>query len=175
MEGRSSPRLTRPGCHQPPHQGARVQERAAKLGIIEALGEIRDAQAVEPLIKNLRDPSTEVRWEAALALGEIGDERAIGPLLPGLRDPIATSATGLPSPSRSLGWKPANDEEQSYRLLGLQDWAGLAALGPSAVPALGFALKDRERTVRRRAVEILGGIGDTGAIPAIIRAPPGPR
>ncbi|MGA2933775.1 MAG: HEAT repeat domain-containing protein [Methanomicrobiales archaeon] len=151
-------------------RGLATRNRAAKLGIIEALGEIRDPQAVEPLIKNLRDPSAEVRWEAALALGEIRDERAIGPLLPCLRDPDRYVRYGAALALPKLGWKPANDEEQAYRLLGLQDWPGLAALGPSAIPALSFALKDRERTVRRRAVEILGEIGDTGAIPAIIRA-----
>ena len=149
--------------------GSRPGTGRRSLGIIEALGEIRDAQAVEPLIQTLRDPSAEVRWEAALALGEIGDERAIAPLLPGLRDPDRYVRYGTALALPKLGWRPANGEEEAYRLLGLQDWAGLAALGPSAVPALGFALKDREKTVRRRAVETLGEIGDEAAIPAIIR------
>jgi hypothetical protein len=137
--------------------------------IIEALGEIRDPQAVEPLIRNLRDRSVEVRWEAALALGEIGDERAIGPLLPGLRDHDRYVRYGTALALSKLGWKPENPGDQAYHLLGLQDWAGIAALGPSAIPALALALKDRERTVRRRAVEVLGEIGDKAAIPAIIR------
>jgi hypothetical protein len=149
--------------------GLSTRNRAVKLGIIEALGEIRDPLAVEPLIRNLRDASAEVRWEAALALGEIGDGRATGPLLPGLRDPDRYVRYGTALALGKLGWTPANDEEKGYRLLGLQDWAGLAALGPPAVPALGLALRDRERTVRRRAVEILGEIGDRAAIPAILR------
>ena len=150
-------------------RGLATRNRAVKLGIIEALGEIRDVQAVEPLIKHLRDPSAEVRWEAALALGEIGDERAIGPLLTGLRDPDRYVRYGTALSLPKLGWTPANDEEHAYQLLGLQDWAGIAALGPSAIPALALALKDREKTVRRRAVETLGGIGDEQTIPAIIR------
>jgi hypothetical protein len=149
--------------------GLSTRNRAVKLGIIEALGEIRDPLAVEPLIRNLRDPSAEVRWEAALALGEIGDGRATGPLLPGLRDPDRYVRYGTALALRKLGWTPAKDEEAAYLHLGLQDWAGLAALGPPAVPALGLALKDREKTVRRKAVEVLGEIGDRAAIPALLR------
>jgi hypothetical protein len=146
-----------------------TRNRAVKLGIIEALGEIRDPQALEPLIRALGDASVEVRWEAALAIGEMGDARAIGPLLPGLRDPDRYVRYGTALALRNLGWTPATGEEEGFRLLGLQDWAGLAALGPPAIPALGLALKDRERTVRGRALEILGEIGNEAAIPAILR------
>jgi HEAT repeat protein len=147
--------------------GLSTRHRAVKLGIIEALGEIRDAQAVEALIRELRDASVEVRWEAALALGEIGEGRAIAPLLPGLRDRDRYVRYGSALALGKLGWAPATGEEEGFRLLGLQDWAGLAALGAPAIPALTFALSDRERTIRRRAVEVLGGIGNEAAIPAI--------
>jgi HEAT repeat protein len=147
-----------------------ARNRAVKLGIIEALGEIRDPQAVEPLIRHLRDPSVEVRWETALALGEIGDGRAIGPLLPGLRDPDRYVRYGTALALSKLGWRPENPGDRAYHLLGLQDWGELLKLGPPAIPALCAALKDREKTVRIRAVEVLGEIGDKGAIPAIIRA-----
>jgi len=147
-----------------------TRNRAAKLGIIEALGEIRDPQAVEPLIRNLRDPSVEVRWETALALGEIGDKRAIDPLLPGLRDPDRYVRYGTALALSKLGWRPENPGDRAYHLLGLQDWGELLKLGPPAIPALCSALKDREKTVRVKAVEVLGEIGDKGAIPAIIHA-----
>ena len=150
-------------------RGLATRNRAVRLGIIEALGEIRDRQAVEPLVPYLRDPSAEVRWAAALALGEIGDEQAIGPLLPGLRDPDRYVRYGTALSLPKLGWTPADEEEHAYQLLGLQDWAGIAALGPAAIPALALALKDRDKTIRRRAVETLGQIGDERAIPSIIR------
>ena len=146
------------------------RHRAVKLGIIEALGEIGDPRAVEPLIRELRDPSVEVRWETALALGEIGDARAAGPLLAGLRDPDRYVRYGTALALGKLGWKPANEDERAHGLLGLQDWEGLLALGPAAIPALGSALNDREKSVRARAVEVLGEIGDPGAITAIMRA-----
>jgi HEAT repeat protein len=147
-----------------------ARNRAVKLGIIEALGEIRDAKAVEPLIRHLGDPSVEVRWETALALGEIGDARAIAPLLPGLRDPDRYVRYGTALALRELGWVPADGRERALYLLGVQDWDGLAALGPPAVPALELALKDRDRGVRVQAVEVLGRIGDTSAAQALMHA-----
>jgi len=146
------------------------RNRAVKLGIIEALGEIRDPRAVGPLLGELGDSGVEVRWETALALGEIGDPRATGPLLPGLRDPDRYVRYGTALALGKLGWKPADDGERALALLGVQDWDGLLALGPPAIPALGLALGDRDRGVRTRAVEILGRIGDPAAIPAIMGA-----
>jgi HEAT repeat protein len=146
------------------------RHRAVKLGIIEALGEIRDPRAVEPLIRELRDRSVEVRWETGLALGEIGDARAVEPLLAGLRDPDRYVRYGTALALRKLGWEPANGEERAHELLGLQDWDGLRALGSAAIPALSTALGDREKSVRARAVQVLGEIGDPGATPAIMRA-----
>lgn len=53
----------------------------------EALGEIRDPRAVEPLIGALKDRDHEVRAEAADALARIGDPRAVEPLNALLGDP----------------------------------------------------------------------------------------
>ena len=49
-----------------------------------SVGEIGDAQAVEPLIKLLNDGM--VRWGAAVALGKIGDVRAVKPLIKTFED-----------------------------------------------------------------------------------------
>jgi hypothetical protein len=147
-----------------------ARHRSVKLGIIGALGEIGDPRALEPLVRELRDPSVEVRWETALALGEIGDPRAVEPLLAGLRDPDRYVRYGTALALRKLGWEPGNGDERAFLLLGLQDWGGLRALGPPAVPALCTALDDRERSVRARAVEVLGEIGDPAAGPAVLRA-----
>jgi len=59
-----------------------VREAAA-----DALGEIGDPRAVEPLIAALGDPDGDVREAAAEALGTIGDPRAVGPLTAALKDP----------------------------------------------------------------------------------------
>ena len=56
-----------------------VREKAA-----EALGMIKDARAVIPLIDALNDES--VRGSAAYALGKIGDSRAVAPLIQALKE-----------------------------------------------------------------------------------------
>ncbi len=53
----------------------------------EAMGEIRDPKAVDPLIGALKDRDHEVREEAAESLGKIGDKRATEPLNALLGDP----------------------------------------------------------------------------------------
>ena len=63
------------------------RNKHVRLGVMEALGEIRAREAVQPLTEALHDPDNEVRWEAALALGEIGDERAIPSLVEGIKRP----------------------------------------------------------------------------------------
>src|SRR5512137_1023991 len=51
----------------------------------EALGELGDPAAVEPLIEALRDPFIDVQWLAAKSLGKIGDLRAVAHLLEALK------------------------------------------------------------------------------------------
>ena len=51
-----------------------------------ALGEMRDARAVELLIHALKDESPYVRFITANALGEMGDPRAVKPLIEALKD-----------------------------------------------------------------------------------------
>lgn len=60
---------------------ARVRTRAA-----EALGQIKDTRAIEPLIAALKDENADVRREAAEALGRMKDTRAIEPLMAALED-----------------------------------------------------------------------------------------
>ena len=47
----------------------------------EALGQLGDKRAVEPLIAALQDDVENVRQAAAEALGQLGDERAVEPLI----------------------------------------------------------------------------------------------
>src|SRR5580704_16750443 len=50
-------------------------------GAVEALGEIKDPWAVEPLLTLLAESDGDVRAKAAGALGAIKDPRAIQPLI----------------------------------------------------------------------------------------------
>jgi len=53
---------------------------------VEALGDIGDSRAVDPLIEALKYKNEYVRVDAAIALGKIGDNRAVEPLTNALRD-----------------------------------------------------------------------------------------
>ncbi|MCS7088090.1 MAG: HEAT repeat domain-containing protein [Thermoflexales bacterium] len=57
-----------------------------RVKIVRALGELREAGAVDALLQALRDEDVEVRIAAARALGAIGGERAVDALLQALRD-----------------------------------------------------------------------------------------
>ena len=59
-----------------------------RIGAIEALGEIGDATAVEPLIQALNDEES-IPAEAAGALGKLGDIRAVEPLIQLLKNEYA--------------------------------------------------------------------------------------
>src|SRR5450759_2332909 len=65
------------------------KDPAVRRAAAEALGQIGDARAVEPLIAALKDESWGVRRAAAEALGQIGDARAAEPLIAALKDPYA--------------------------------------------------------------------------------------
>ncbi len=58
------------------HEDLIVRGRSALM-----LGKLKDARAVEPLIRALNAPGKQTPLHAAAALGEIGDKRAITPLL----------------------------------------------------------------------------------------------
>jgi FOG: HEAT repeat len=96
--------------------------REVRLGIIEALGEIRDYRAVPTLLHLLKDESVEVRWATALALGEIGDPRALQPVVLSLLDPDKYVRYGAALALEKMGWEPKSLSEKVYYCLGMQDW-----------------------------------------------------
>jgi len=146
------------------------KDKEHHLVIIKALSEIRDPTPVPVLIGMLKDQNSEVRWGVAIALGEIGDSRATEPLIASLRDYDKYVRYGAAVSLQMLGWKPPTDEEKAFFLVGLQDWQAVGALGDSAIPALTTILHDRHSMVRIKAVETLGGIGSTRAIPVLMQS-----
>lgn len=146
------------------------RNRDVRLGIIEALSVIRDQRAVLPLIGLLRDKSSEVRWEAAIALGEIGGPEVYSPLKSALWDPDRYVRYGAATALAKTSWNPETDEEKAFWLVGLHDWEAVKECGPAAIGALSMVLHDKDRSVRIKAIEILGSIGDMRAAPALIQS-----
>ncbi|MDD1652110.1 MAG: HEAT repeat domain-containing protein [Methanomicrobiales archaeon] len=147
-----------------------TDDRDLRLGIIEAMGEIRDPSVLDHLLPLLHDRSNEVRWAAALALGQLGDREAVPLLVRSLQDPDRYVRYGAAISLGQLGWEPDADQGRACLALALQDWDRLASLGKAALPALQLASTDRDREVRARAVAIMGQIGDPSSGPALIRA-----
>jgi hypothetical protein len=63
-----------------------LKDTAHVSAVLVALGKIQDHRAVEPLIAALEDKDPYVRLDAVWALGEINDSKAIAPLAAALRD-----------------------------------------------------------------------------------------
>ena len=86
----------------------------------------------------LKDPSRNVRSQAARLLGNFQDDRSIGPLLKATAD---------------VHWSVRESAENA-----------LTNFGKRAVPSLINALTSRFWTTRLRAARLLGEIGDQRAI-----------
>ena len=70
----------------------------------EALGDLHDPGAVEPLIEALRDPFIDVQWLAAKSLGKIGDLRAVDPLIAVLKSEAKWLRQGAAWGRREAGY-----------------------------------------------------------------------
>jgi len=141
-----------------------------KLGVMEALGEIKAREAVQPLTNALHDPDNEVRWEAALALGEIGDDQAIPSLVEALKDRDRFVRYGAAVALDKFQWQPDTDTLHAYLHLGKQEWKEMIGIGEAAIEPLGVALTDPDSEIREKSVKALGAIGSGKAIPMVYRS-----
>ncbi len=146
------------------------RNKHVRLGVMEALGEIKATEAVQPLRDAIHDPDNEVRWEAALALGEIGDDRAIPSLVEGLKDRDRFVRYGAAVALDKFQWQPDNDTLHAYLHLGKQEWKEMVAIGEAAIEPLSVAMTDPDSEIREKAVRALGSIGSETAIPIIYRS-----
>jgi HEAT repeat protein len=110
----------------------------------EALGNLGDVRAVEPLAIALRDSHKYVRRRAAEALGKLG-EPALEPLVSALEE---------------------TDDYTRRRILEALGMTG----SPRAVQPLTLALNDSNHYIRLVAATALGNIHDAGAVTALINA-----
>lgn len=122
---------------------ARHKEYAAiRQTAAEALGQIRDERAAEPLVVVLKDTNNDVRKAATKALVKLGT-LSVAPLVAALKD------------------KEKQVREEAAETLGqIRD--------PQAVEPLVAALKDKESWVREKAIEALGQIGDARAMEPLV-------
>ncbi len=144
--------------------------KEARLGIIEALGMIRDHRAVSSLIAQLGDRSNEIRWEASLALGEIGHTSAIPALRKALEDEDKYVRYGAALSLQKLSWVPESEYETALLLVGMQEWDRIRGMGSSSIDAMANALRDNDRNIRLMAVQTMGALKNKEAIPVLYHA-----
>jgi HEAT repeat protein len=116
-----------------------LRQRAA-----EALGDLGDARAVEPLVNAMADSDVDVVSASGMALAKIGGP-SVGPLLDIL----------------STGKAPA----RIWAAMALGEMGDRRAMGP-----LIDTLKDRDTSVRRAAAKALGGLPDPRSTQALLAA-----
>jgi HEAT repeat protein len=121
---------------------ARAEECKA---IVNTLGKIGDARAVEPLIASFGRPWTaSCWWEAVEALGAIG-------------------APALPLLTAALGDSDQRVREHAAKAIGL-------IRDPQVVQPLASVLDDRDVSVRKAAVERLGKVGGAEVVEPLAKA-----
>jgi len=147
-----------------------------KLAAIEALGQIGDLRAVDPLLKSLESKDKWVRRAAAKALEEMEDKAIIQPLMRHLLLENEDDAEVRRSAAKALArMHPVEAIESLAQALkdpslGVRLDAGyaLGRIGEPAIDVLIKARHDEDSKVRDSAVAALGNIGGKEVISQLI-------
>lgn len=135
-----------------------------RIGVIEALGEIRDPRSLPYLTGVIaKDEHPEVRWAAAIALGRLGGPEVTGPLVKALSDPDKYVRHGTAIALEQVGWVPANATEKAAYLIARQEWAAVPETGDACIVPLLAVLSDRDKSIRGIATDILGSLKSQAA------------
>ncbi len=143
--------------------------------VVAALGRTADYKAINPLLDALKYGKGRARAKAAVALGTIGSPRGVDSLIAALHDPsypvrrkavIALKYIGDPRCITPLVHNLGNYDPDAAAFSA----SVLTTFGEIAVTPLMTLAKKEKVTyyVRRRAVSILGRIGDKRAVPLLI-------
>lgn len=136
-------------------------DQPTRRAVIKALGKSKNPEMLHVLHRYLGDPDPLIVGDVVAAIAEIGGpdaettlEKCLNARYPLIR---MEASWGL----QRMGWKPKNDQQRVMSLLAREDWAGLAAMGKNAIPALINALRETHSAVRAGATETLRNIGPT--------------
>nr|CAI78523.1 hypothetical protein [uncultured bacterium] len=152
-------------------KGIHDKKREVRLGIVEALGDIRNSESVPVLTGLLKnDPGSEVRWAAAVTLGEIRDPSAVPALVGALDDGDKYVRYGAAVALEHLEWAPCTAEEEAALYMARQDWDNISAMDPIPPGPLMRGVYDRDPDIRAHSIRILGVAGNPEALPSCDRA-----
>jgi HEAT repeat protein len=144
-----------------------VRQYAAML-----LGQLRETEGIDPLIRALRDPEKKVRAQAVTALGEIGDP-SVDSLTLLMNDPDwkvryrAAEALGIIRSKKAVPFliTALDDQKDHVRYMAAKS-LGMTGSG-IAEQALIARLGDENEFVRRSAATALGKSGGSAAVEAL--------
>jgi parallel beta-helix repeat protein len=151
------------------------EDSSIRAKACDALGELKDPRAVDPLIAAFRDEDSKVHVCAEFSLGDIGSS-AVDPLIQALQDKDyrvrsgAAYALGGTEDQRAVMplIRALSDEEGSVRSDAAEALSKIK--DERAVEPLILALKDEEWNVRFWAENFLGRIKDKRAVEPLIKA-----
>ena len=154
----------------------RQANAAQRLRDETTLAVLRSDAAIVPLIQALRDPTSQVRAQAAEALREFSAPAALPALLSMLQDPDEEVRSAAALASGDLGAPeslPVLLENLRHGSRGQRQQAAVSLRyleNTAVVAALMEALGDPNRAVQSEAAISLGHLGDPQAVPALIDA-----
>jgi len=163
-----------PGAVPPAAWTAADRFEETRAGAATALGRIGDRRAVEALVAALKDEDWGVVEEAAKALDAIGDASA----LPALATLAAADKTGNIAYNvlEIIGHFKEKGAPYVVAFLRAEDEnTGNAAIiilrqyGASEADKIAPMMKDANPAVRARAVQVLGALGNAGAVAAALQ------
>jgi HEAT repeat protein len=134
------------------------------------LGEMADERAIGPLITALRDSEWNVREAAQDALAQIGSP-AVEPLIKALREyqirTFVIEVLGKIKDERVLDPLMTQLRNEEFKDVATR---ALIEVGAPAVERLMAVLNDKDKTVRKHVVMVLGEIGVSEALDPLIDA-----
>ncbi|HEY9736768.1 MAG TPA: HEAT repeat domain-containing protein [Trichocoleus sp.] len=142
------------------------KEEAFAENAAEALGNIGDSNAVEPLITALKtSEDSDIRRESAIALGKLQDSQAADPLIASLKDDDIRVQTSAKEALKLLAAKDAKVVDKLLPAFKEDDGdarSALVTIGGPAVKALAPLLDNPD--LRSRTASVLGDMNDPLAI-----------
>ena len=97
------------------------------------------------------------------------DRQSIKFLLPSLKSSSAEERKKVAILLKGRGWVPSTDAEKSSFHFARQNWDELVALGTVALEPLVAGLEDEDEKIRIACIRSLGNLGNSDAIPPLLR------
>lgn len=142
-----------------------------------ALGWLGNVNALELLLRELRNPWHSNDWRVVEALGQLGDARAVKPLLETLQNQNRYVRWAAAEALGQLGDARATEQLVKVTLQDSEEYVRQAAAvalsqlrDTHTVEPLLVALNNEKWLVRRAAAKALGQLGDTRAIEPLLMA-----